>query len=152
MYITVGRIMKLGIIFKNIWHDDDMYEFLITSSDGTSVFVNKVYVGYGTYDELISNLEKFKEQIYGGIYDIAFGSSGPEYASGAFSARLHFQDRGKIYVSINAQSDFEDFGKKNVAGEMKLYFVTEPVLLDNFILSLKQLKSGQNDEAMLEIA
>ena len=144
--------MKPGIIFRNIWHDDDMYEFKITSSDGVSTFVNKVYVGYGTYDELISDLENFKEQIYGGLYDIKFGSFGPEYASGAFHARLHFQDRGKIHISINSQSDFEDFGKKNIASEVKLYFVTEPALLDNFIQGLKQLKSGQSEEVILEIA
>jgi len=144
--------MKSGIIFKNIWHDDDMYEFKISSSDGSSIFVNEVYVGYETYDELISDLERFKEQIYGGIYDIEFGSFGPEYASGAFHARLQFQDRGKIHVSVSAQSDFEDFGKKNVASEVKLYFITEPALLDNFIQGLKQLKSGQNEEVTLEIA
>ena len=144
--------MKQGIIFKNIWHDEDMYEFQITSSDGLSIFINEVYVGYGEYDELISDLEIFKDQIHGGIYDIEFSSFGPEYASGAFNARLHFQDRGKIHVSISAQSEFEDFGKKNVASEVKLYFITEPALLDNFIRDLKQLKSGQSEEVYLEIA
>jgi hypothetical protein len=144
--------MKPGITFKNIWHDEDMYEFSISSSDGESVFVHKVYVGYETFDEVIAGLDRFKSQIYGGIYDIEFGSFGPEYASGAFSARLHFQERGKIYVSIIAQSDFEEFGKKNVANEAKLYLVTEPALLDNFIQSLKQLKSSQCDEVHLESA
>ena len=144
--------MKPGIIFKNIWHDDDMYEFQISSSDGISTFVNEVYVGYDTYDELITDIESFKDQIYGGIYDIEFGSFGSEYASGAFNARLHFQDRGKIHVSISAQSEFEDFGKKNIASEVKLYFVTEPALLDNFISGLKQLKSDQTKEVILEIA
>ncbi len=49
--------MKPVITFKNIWHDDDMYEFQITSSDGESVFIQKVYVGYDTYDQLIVDIE-----------------------------------------------------------------------------------------------
>jgi hypothetical protein len=144
--------MHQGITLKNIWHDDDMYEFQVISSDGVSIFVNEIYVGYGTYDELIEDLDRFKSQIYGGIYDIELGSFGPEYASGAFTARLHFQDRGLIYVSIQAQSEFVDFGKKNVASEARLFFKTEPALLDNFIHQLKQLKSGTTNEASLQIA
>ncbi|WP_221049349.1 hypothetical protein [Shewanella carassii] len=144
--------MKPGITFENIWHDEDMYEFRISSSDGVSVFIHDVYVGYGTFDETIAGLDAFKSQVYGGIYDIEFGSFGPEYASGAFHARLHFQNKGKIFVSISAQSEFGDFGKKNIASEAKLYFVTEPALLDNFIASLKSLNNGDTNSVYLEIA
>jgi len=101
-----------------------MYEFRISSSNGSSIFVHEVYVGYGELDETITGLDQFKEQIYGGIFDIEFGAFGPEYASGAFQARLHFQERGNIFVTIKAQSKFEDFGKKNVASEATIYFVT----------------------------
>jgi len=144
--------MHQGITFKNIWHDDDMYEFQVISSDGVSTFVNEIYVGYGTYDELIDGLNRFKDQIYGGIYDIELGSFGPEYARGALVARLHFQERGLIYVSMQAQSEFVDFGKKNIASEAKLFFKTEPALLDNFIQQLKNLKAGTTNEACLQIA
>jgi len=145
-------IMSPGIMFENIWHDEDMYEFRISSCDGASIFVHKVYVGYGTFDETISGLDTFKDQIYGGIYDIEFGSFGPEYASGALHARLHFQERGKIFVSVRAQSEYEDFGKKNVASEAALYFTTEPALLDKFIASLKSLSNDNSDIAHLECA
>lgn len=144
--------MHQGITFKNIWHDDDMYEFKVISSDGISTFVNEIYVGYGTYDELIEGLDRFKDQIYGGIYDIELGSFGPEYASGALIARLHFQDCSIIYVSIQAQSEFVEFGKKNIASESRLFFKTEPALLDNFIHQLKNLKIGTTNEASLQIA
>jgi hypothetical protein len=144
--------MKSGIKFENIWHDEDMYELRISSSDGISTFVHDVYVGYGTFDETISGLDIFKNQIHGGIYDLEFGSFGPEYASGAFHARLQFQDKGKIYISIKSQSEFEDFGKKNIASEATLYLVTEPSMLDNFIVSLKTLNNGNADSANLEIA
>lgn len=128
-----------------------MYALKITSSDGVSTFVNEVYVGYHAHDELIEGLDRFKVQIYGGIYDIELGSFGPEYASGAFTARLHFQDRGIIYVSIHAQSEFVDFGTKNIANEAKLFVKTEPALLDNFIDQLKNLRKGNTDEASLQI-
>ena len=143
--------MKFGIKIKNIWHDNQMFKFLISSSNGVSIFVNEVYVDYGKYDQIICDLDRFKSKVYGGIYDINFGCFGSEYASGAFSARLHFHDRGKINVSIHSQSEFRDFGIKNVASESKLYFVTEPSLLDNFIQELKNLKAGQSDQAILEI-
>jgi hypothetical protein len=143
--------MNVGINFENIWHDEDMYELKISSSDGVSTFVHDVYVGYSTFDETIAGLESFKSQIYGGIYDLKFGSFGPEYASGAFHARFQFQKLGKIHITIKCQSDFQDFGKKNVASEASLYLVTEPSLLDNFIRSIKSLNNGKSKNAYLEI-
>lgn len=144
--------MKPGIIFENIWHDEDMYEFRISSSDGASIFVHKVYVGYTTFDETIAALDAFKNQVYGGIYDIEFGSFGPEYASGAFHARLHFQQKGKLNITVRVQSEYGDFGKYNVASEAKLYLVSEPAQLDNFIISLKSLNNGNTNIAQLECA
>ncbi len=144
--------MKPGIYINKIWFDDDMVELKIDSTDGASLFSNKIYVGHQAIDELISKLNIFKKQIYGGIFDVEFGAFGPEYASGAFHARLHFQDRGKIYVTIHAQSDFENFGIKKVASEATLYVVSEPALLDNFIAELSALKAGERNDATLEIA
>lgn len=140
--------MKPGITFEKIWHDEDMYEFRISSCDGTSLFVNEIYVGYRTFDETISALDDFKDQVYGGLYDIELGSFGPEYASGALHARLHFQE--KIYITIRAQSEYADFDKKNIASEVTLYIVAEPAQLDNFIVSLKSLNNGHTDFAYLE--
>lgn len=142
--------MVPGITFENIWHDEDMYEFRISSGDGASIFSHKVYVGYGTFDKTIASLDVFRKQIYGGIYDIEFGSFGPEYASGAFHTRLQFQERGKIYITIKAQSEYKDFGKKNIASEAVLFLTTEPALLDNFIASLKSLNNGNSNSAHLE--
>jgi hypothetical protein len=142
--------MKRGIAFEKIWFDNDMVELCIHSSDGMSFFANKVYAAHQTIDDLIGGLDTFKNQVYGGIYDILLGQFGPEYASGAFQARLHFQDRGKIYVTVNALSEFEKFGIKNVASEAVLYIISEPALLDNFITELKEIKVGRRNDARLE--
>jgi hypothetical protein len=142
--------MNAGIHFKKIWFDDDVIELKIDSFDGNSLFSNEAYVGHHDMVNLIAGLNNFKDQVYGGIYDIQLGAFGPEYAGGAFHARLHFQDRGKVHITINTQSQFEEFGMKNVASEATLYLVSEPALLDNFIAELKALKAGLRDEAKLE--
>ena len=83
--------------------------------------------------------------MYGGIYDIRLGSFGPEYASGTFHARLHFQKLSKIHITVKAQSGFEEFGMKHVASEATLYLVSEPIPLDNFITELKALSAELRD-------
>ncbi|MDQ3821003.1 MAG: hypothetical protein M3362_25430 [Acidobacteriota bacterium] len=144
--------MNSGIYLKKIWFDKDVVELKIDSSDGNSLFSNKVYVGHKELDDLIAGLNTFRDHVHGGIYNIKFGAFGPEYANGAFNARLHFQEPGKIYVTVNTQSEFQEFGIKSVASEATLYFTTEPVLLDNFIAELRVLRTGLNDEAKLEAA
>ena len=86
--------MKAGILFENIWFDSDMVELKVVVNDGTSIFTNKVYVSYPRIEDLINDLNIFKEHIYGGLYDIVLGEFGMEYANGAFSGRLHFHERG----------------------------------------------------------
>jgi hypothetical protein len=144
--------MTPGIQFTKIWFDIDVVEFEIESSDGKSLFSNQVYVGHGHLNDLIEGLSTFRRHVHGGIYDIAFGSFGPEYASGAFHARLHFQPPGKILVTVRGQSDFREFGMKTVASEATLFMWTEPILLDNFIAELRSLASGKREEAHLEAA
>ncbi len=144
--------MKSGISFKKIRSDDDAVELKVDSSDGDSLFSTEVYVGHQDVNDLVVGLENFKDQIHGGIFDIELGSFGPEYAGGAFHARPHFRERGKIHITVSAQSKFEVFGIKNVAGEATLYMVSEPALLDAFIAELKALKTGLRDEARLEAA
>ena len=63
--------------------------------------------------------------------------------------RLHFQKPGKLYITIEAQSGFEEFGIKNVASEATLYLRSEPVLLDNFIVELNGFNAGKRDVANL---
>ena len=142
--------MSAGIKFSRIWFDDDAVQLKIESSDGKSIFCNEVYVGHQALDDLIAGLSTFRNHVHGGLFDIVLGSFGPEYASGAFQARLHFQSPGKIVITVKAQSDFQEFGIKTVASEATLYLRTEPVLLDNFISALGALKSGKHDDASLQ--
>ncbi len=126
-----------------------MVELRIDVCDGTSAFSNKVYVGHQNLRDVVDELNRFKDQIYGGLYDLRFGEFGPEYASGALHARLHFHDRGKLLVSVNMQSEYSDFGKKNVASEANLYLISEPSLLDSFIQSLRAVSDGNRIDAEL---
>ena len=134
-----------------IWFDDDMVELKIEVSDGSSLFFTKVYVGYATLAEASSALAAFRDQIYGGIYDLLFGEFGPEYASGAFAARLHFARPGKLYITCKMESEYAEFSVNKVASQATLFLRSEPILLDNFIAEMKALNDGTREDASLEV-
>lgn len=141
--------MKAGITIKQVWSDNDLVEFKITSSDGTSTFCNKVYAGHQALEDLIAGLGIFRNHLHGGLYNITFGEFGPEYASGAFAARLHFHKPGRLAITVRAESEWREFKKTEVASNATLYLTSEPVLLDNFIEALRHLKSDTSSEATL---
>ena len=136
--------------FTKIWFDNDMVELQVDVSDGTSLFSNRIYVGHSTLAQIVNDLEAFKDEVYGGLLDVRLGEFGPEYASGALQARLHFPNAGKLFITSKQQSEFGDFSIGKVASEATLYLKSEPVLLDNFIVEMKGLKASLRDEAYLE--
>jgi hypothetical protein len=144
--------MKPSIAFKKIWEDDDMVELTISISDGKSLFLCDVYVGNQTMAETVNDLGVFKDQVYGGLYDLRFGEFGPEYASGAFHARFEFHrsGNGKLSITAKAESDWDDFTHTKVASSATLYLRTEPGLFDNWLNELNDLKNGSSTEAVLE--
>ncbi|WP_272971465.1 hypothetical protein [Comamonas terrigena] len=141
--------MQKGISISQTWSDDDIVQLHISVTDQASSFSHAAYIGHGQLRELVKQLRIFRDHIHGGIQDIRFGEFGPEYASGAFHARLHFQSPGKLYVSTHQQSEFTQFSLGTVASEAKLYLVSEPVLLDNFIVELGGLANGASKQANL---
>lgn len=144
--------MQNGISISKIWSDDDLIEVCVTVTDQTSSFSNTVYIGYGQLEELIKELRIFRDHIHGGLKDIRFGEFGPEYANGAFHARLHFRLPGKLYISTHQQSKFTSFSVGDVASEARMYLVSEPVLLDNFIATLGDFAYRGQGEASLACA
>jgi len=144
--------MRNGISISKIWSDDDVDELRIVVIDHSSSFSITAYIGHGALGELAKQLGIFRNHIHGGIKDIRFGEFGPEYANGAFHARLHFRVPGKLYVSTHQQSAFTNLSIGEVASEAKMYLVSEPVLLDNFIAELGGLANGVREDATLECA
>ncbi|WP_226426992.1 hypothetical protein ACCQ14_01765 [Xanthomonas sp. NCPPB 2865] len=142
--------MQKGISISKIWSDDDLVELRIVVADQASSFCSTAYVDHGHLEELATQLRTFRNHIDGGIKDIRLGEFGPEYANGAFHARLHFRSPGKLYVSTHQQSEFAGFSIGEVASEAKMYLVSEPVLLDNFIAELGGLANGAREDATLE--
>lgn len=145
--------MSRGIRLKKVWFDEDLAEIEITVSDGVSTFRVRVYVGHGTLEESINDLGVFKDHIHGGIYDLRLGSTGPEFARGAFHARLHFHQsgRGRLFITATAESEWFDFTVTKVTNRCALHLVSEPCLLDNFIVELTALQDGATDEAFLSL-
>jgi hypothetical protein len=144
--------MHNGVSISKIWSDDDVVELRIVVTDDASSFSNTVYIGHGQLVDLTNELDVFRTHIHGGLKDIRFGEFGPEYANGAFHAWLHFRVPGRLYVSTHQQSDFSSFSVGEVASEAKMYLVSEPVLLDNFIAELGGLANGAREDATLECA
>ena len=144
--------MTPSIAIEKVWFDDDVMEFEITMSDGCSQFRSKVYAGYKNLEKLVEDLDCFKSQLFGGIYDMEFGQFGPEFANGAFQARLHFhaEGRGHLFITVRAESDWYPFSKSDVASRATLYLKSEPSLLDRFIGELVRVVSGTQDKATFE--
>jgi hypothetical protein len=142
--------VKPGIHFTKVWFDDDVIELKIDVSDGISSFSNRVYVGYSALTDVVTELGVFKDRVHGGLLDIQFGKFGPEYANGAFHARLHFSKPGRLYITSKQQSEFGEFSVTQVASEATLYLKTEPALLDNFISELRSLEAKKREDAHLE--
>ena len=142
--------MRRGITLVKIWSDVDVIEARITTSDGTSSFTSEVYIGYPSLEEAVTDLTRFNEHVHGGLLDLRFGEFGPEYAGGAFHARLHFPKPGRLYVTCRQQSGFDDFTLTKVASEATLYLKTEAALLDRFIEELRDVSTQKQDEAYLE--
>lgn len=143
--------MTPRITISRIWEDGDLLEFQIETTDGASLFFHRVYYGKTRLKSLLEELDFFKKQIHGGLFDLRMGSFGPEYANGAFHVRFHFQASGKLCLSVHAQSDFFDFSthNKRVASEVRMYLVTEPALLDRFIDELKEVSAEKSTQAEL---
>jgi hypothetical protein len=125
-------------------------ELKVDVSDGTSFFSTKVYVGNTKLADVISDLEKFKDKVHGGILDISFGDFGPEYANGAFHGRLHFAKPSRLYITCRLESEFREFSVNKVASQATMHLRVEPVLLDNFIVELAAMVANNRDEATLE--
>ena len=142
--------MMQGIHLSKIWFDEDVVEFRITVSDGTSSFSNQVYVGHAALEDAVASLDVFKGHVHGGLLDVRFGEFGCEYANGAFHARFQFPSSGRLYITCEQESDFEEFATKTVASRATLYLKSQPALLDRFIVELQALASGQVEEAFLE--
>ena len=142
--------MDKGIRLTKLWFDIDIVELRVEVADGSSVFANEVYVAHYTLDETVSDLDRFRDHVHGGLYNLRFGEFGPEYRKGAFHARFHFLKPGRLYVTCQQESDFVDFGTKTVASCATMFIESEPILLDHFIAELKQMANGKREVAFFE--
>lgn len=142
--------MKPGMRFTKLSADEDMLEVRVEISDGASLFVTRIHVGHRQLADAVSGLHRFKDHVNGGLFNLRFGEFGPEYASGALDARMHFRERARLLVRVSAQAEFSRFQDRELASEATLYLVSEPALLDNFILELGAIGNGSSDRAALE--
>ena len=136
--------------FVKVSEDEDMLVLRVAISDGSSRFVNDIYVGHRQLADTVVELQRFKDHINGGLFNLRFGEFGPEYASGALDVRMQFRTRAKLLVRMSAQTGFSRFEDRDLASEATLHLISEPVLLDNFVLALGMVSDGTAEEAVLE--
>jgi hypothetical protein len=130
--------------------DEDLIKLRVVVADGSSRFVNEVYVGHADLAEAVARLESFKMAVHGGLLDLRFGEFGCEWAGGALHARFHFPKPGRLYLTCEQESDFVELGHKTVASRATIHFRSEPALLDRFIVALRSLATTHEGEAHLE--
>ena len=144
------ELREAGLRITRHWSDDDLVELRVEVGDGTSSFVNEVYASRGALDEAVGSLRTLAGELRGGRYDLGFGEFGPEYAGGAFRARLHFAVPGRLFVTCEQESELTEFGAEAVASRATMHLRSEPALLDRFVRELAALAAGTRGTAVLE--
>jgi hypothetical protein len=143
--------MQPRLRFTQIGVSREPLRLKVEIGNGASVFSTEALISIQQLERIVSGLESFKVQIYGGLFNFQIGEFGCEYSGGALSARLQFKEHGKIFLQIFAQSPFRQFGTREFANEIRLYLLSEPALLDGFISNLSDLLAGDSHEAELEL-
>lgn len=138
------------MLFRREWTDDDMIMLRAEICDGRSLFSTGVYVGFDQLATAAEGLNRFKTHIYGGLFNIRFGEFGCEYASGALDFRFHFVAQSKLLVRVQAESEFNVFQDRQLASATTMFLVSEPCLLDNFVLTFDSFAVGGAEVAELE--
>jgi hypothetical protein len=91
--------MKPDIRFTKLSSDEEMLTLNVDICDGRSLFTTDVYVGHAHLAGIVLGLHKFKEHIYGQLFNLRFGEFGAEYASGALDVRMHFRKGAKLFYA-----------------------------------------------------
>lgn len=118
--------------------------------DATLSFDTQLYAGDIDLGVQVDALEQFRGLIAGGEHALRLGAFGPEYAAGALHAHFAFRERGRLYVTVHAQTGFVEHGGRQVANEVTMHMLSEPVLLDEFVRSMAMIAAGTTDAAVLE--
>src|SRR3712207_4452202 len=118
--------MTHSIRIATIWSDDDVRQLRIEVCDGASTVVSSAYVAPDWFSEAAEALDRFGKQVYGGLYDLEAGRPGPEFADGAFLARLHWYRPTELCISTRQESDYFEFKGRQVASMARLFLRTQP--------------------------
>ena len=138
------------ITITRTWLDNDVAQLAFEVCDGRSVFTNEAYAGRDWGARAATGLRTFSGQVHGGLFNLAAGESGAEYAGGSFVARFHYYKPTELLISVKQQGAFFSFKRAEVAPAARMFLRTEPALLDRFIAALPALDASDAGNAMLE--
>ena len=132
------------------WWDDHVSQIRIEVSDGSARFVNTTYVSPNWLHETAQSLKTFREQAADSMFDWEAGAAGPEFAGGAFVARMHFHESTGPLISTWQESAYFSYNGHTVASEARMFLRSEIVLLDRFISELFAMSLNQSLISTLE--
>lgn len=142
--------MRRGIEVAKVWSDDDLVELEFRVSNGESLAVNRVYVGHAQLAQSASALARFNDPASGGEFELSFGVFGPGHASGAFCGRFRYFTPGRLLVTCQQETEFNEFGAARLAHSATTHLQSEPALLQRFATELRALAAGMDVEPWLE--
>ncbi|NUP98101.1 MAG: hypothetical protein HUU28_18245 [Planctomycetaceae bacterium] len=142
--------MRRGVEVERVWGDGDLVELEWRVSDGTSLVVNRVYVGHEQLVEAAEALARFDDSAGGAEFELALGKFGPEFANGAFCAHFRYFAPGRLLVTCRQESEFTEIGAARLASSATTHLRSERALLQRFAMELRALAAGMDVEPWLE--
>ena len=144
------RKPSTALRLARVWYDNDMDELRVGADGPDTGFAVTAYVGRTDFMKALQDLRLFAKPVHGGLCDLRFGDFGPEYANGAVHVRLQWV-KGRIYLTCRLQTEFDQFGRKEIADEALIHVGTEPALYDAFLAELGPFVDRKRDDVVLEL-
>lgn len=139
--------MQSGFIFEVNADVDQTLEVVVKIASGDTRFAIWTYSSSDELAMLCNQLEKFAISMRSGVVDFQLGKFGQEYANGAFNMRCFIANPGMISIRVRAESEYFPNGNILTADNFVVHMHAVASSLDNFILDLSKILSGEQTSA-----
>lgn len=140
----------IGVEIKLQSKDNGFDSYIVSISDRTSFFNVFMYIHISSIAKLRKALCDLEIPAHGRNFEFQLGNFEPNVGGGGLRIKMLPQKSGKVLLQISAQSEWFEFYGELVKKNCSMFLVTEPVLIDNFIVSLESLCKYENDFSALE--
>lgn len=142
--------MQTGLHLHRTSRDDEFDDYEIVIADDASRFVMSAYIAHQTILEIATTLSHFASTVEGSTVVFQLGRVKPMMGGAAVHVTLVARARGQIFLTAIAESQPFVFDDQEVVDRGSAHLISEPVLVDNFVISLLALMRGDTEAATLE--